>query len=74
MRWWEHCVLWGGVALNLGSAWVNYRSIRAVRAIEAHEPRKPRKDHRPLEGPQRRMRPVVGIDPPPAPWRRSDEW
>jgi hypothetical protein len=86
MPWWEHCILWGGVALNLGSAWINYRSIRALRAMEARDHAKPRNDLMPLEGHQHRTRrfpvpgwptaahrPIVGVDPPPTPWRRREE-
>jgi hypothetical protein len=85
MPWWEHWLLWGGVALNLGSAWVNYRSIRCSRAVDARDHARPRDGFMHLEGRQRRERhlpvpgwpqaehrPILGFDTPPPPWRRRD--
>lgn len=86
MPWWEHCIIWGGVVLNLGSAWVNYRSIRCLRAVDARYHARPRDGPRRLEGRQQRERPFLvpvwpqaeqlplfDVDTPPNPWRRRDE-
>jgi hypothetical protein len=34
MRWWEHVILWGGVVLNLASAWLNNRSRRRLETAQ----------------------------------------